>query len=245
MITMPEIKREIDSYVLLDPDSPLKNYTVDDVRYRLINNLLGTPINKMVFVLHHLLSTCGCEGDVCEFGVAQGRTSALLAYELLTRNGQNKILNLYDSFEGLPNPTEKDVLLKDVLLNDIFKLGSMEKYAGYMKSGEDEVMTELEHIGYPLPRYRIVKGFVDENTYIPDKVCFAYLDMDLYEPTKLILWALHERMCEGGRIVIDDYGFFSSGVKLAVDEFYQDVFDCDNVDYKLEVRHAQASLERL
>ena len=216
MITMSEIKREIDSYVLLYPDSPLKNYTVDEVRFKLINNLLGTPINKMVFVLHHFLSTCGCEGDVCEFGVAQGRTSALLAYELLTRNGQNKILNLYDSFEGLPKPTEKDVLL-----NDIFKLGSMEKYAGYMKSGEDKVMTKLEHIGYPLPRYRIVKGFVDENTYIPDKVCFAYLDMDLYAPTLLILNKLHKSMVIDGVVVVDDYGFFSSGVKQACNEFFE------------------------
>ena len=71
-------------------------------------------------------------GDICEFGVAQGTTSALMSNEIKGLKERN--LWLFDSFEGLPMPTEKDQL-KD----DIFSLGSIEAYKGTMACGIDQV----------------------------------------------------------------------------------------------------------
>jgi hypothetical protein len=50
-------------------------------------------------------------------------------------------------------------------------------------------------------------------------VAFAYVDFDFYEPIKDALEFLDTRMLPGGRIVVDDYGFFSAGAQLAVDQF--------------------------
>ena len=54
---------------------------------------------------------------------------------------------------------------------------------------------------------------------MPNKVCFAYLDFDFYEPTLAGLRFLDDKLEIGGHILVDDYGFFSSGAKTAVDEF--------------------------
>jgi hypothetical protein len=51
-------------------------------------------------------------GHVCEFGVAQGATSALLASEIM--GDAQRDLHLFDSFEGLPRPTAKDELKNDI-----------------------------------------------------------------------------------------------------------------------------------
>ncbi len=75
----------------------------------------------------HLNRALGLDGDVCEFGVAQGATSALIANEI---RGTEKDLWLFDSFEGLPKPTDHDILI-----DDIFNLGSIDRYQGTMACG--------------------------------------------------------------------------------------------------------------
>jgi O-methyltransferase len=154
-------------------------------------------------------------GDICEFGVAQGATSALLAYEI---KDTDKKIWLFDSFEGLPEPSEKDILI-----HDICGLGSMEAYKGEMSCPEDMVRARLADIGFPPDRTRIVPGFLEEtihNADLPQKVCFAYIDFALYEPTLVALQYLDKVLVQGGIIGIDDYDYFSKGVKTAVDEFY-------------------------
>ena len=81
------------------------------------------------------------DGDVCEYGVAQGATSTLIAK---TINGM-KDLFLFDSFEGLPKPSKEDGL-KD----DIFNLGDMSRYEGTMKCHPQECMGRLQCITYIL-----------------------------------------------------------------------------------------------
>jgi hypothetical protein len=153
-------------------------------------------------------------GDVCEFGIAQGATSALLANEI---RDTDKLLWLFDSFAGLPKPTEKDTLI-----DDSFGLGTIEKYQGAMMYGINEVLERLRAISYPSSRVKIVPGFI-ENTIslvdLPDKVCFAYVDFDFYEPILIALNYLNEHLSMGGCMVVDDYGVFSSGAGAAVDEF--------------------------
>ena len=57
---------------------------------------------------------------------------------------------------------------------------------------------------------------------LPDKVSFAYVDFDFYQPIKVTLEYLHGIMAEGAMIVVDDYDHFSTGAKSAVDEFVAD-----------------------
>ena len=106
-------------------------------------------------------------------------------------------------------------------MNDIFGLGSIGAYKGYLAIPEAEVIGELSKQGFPEQQVEICKGWIEESLSAgrcPDKVAFAYLDMDFYRSTADTLFMLAERMPVGGNIIVDDYGFFSSGVQTAVQE---------------------------
>lgn len=190
----------------------------NEIRTQLLARLLGTPPSEAYFIVHALAKCKDVRGDVCEFGVAQGETSALIANEI---QSSNKALHLFDSFEGLPKPTEKDQL-KD----DIFSLGSMEAYTGKMSCPEEMVRTRLSAISFPPKRVVIHKGFIDQvfrdDINLPKEVSFAYVDFDFYEPIRLTLDFLHRTTPTGAIIIVDDYDFFSTGVKAAVDEFLEE-----------------------
>jgi hypothetical protein len=195
-----------------------RNFTPsDDKRLELMFNLTGTGIGKAIHILNYLDKSLELEGDICEFGVAQGSTSALMAYEI--RN-TNKNIWLFDSFKGLPKPTEKDSLI-----DDIFNLGSMDAYKGKMACGVNQVTARIRDIGFPFNRVNIVSGFIEktiELSNLPDKVCFAYVDFDFYEPTSIALVFLNKVLQVNGFIIVDDYNFFSTGCKIAVEEFMAD-----------------------
>lgn len=196
-----------------------KTIVPNETRFKLLARLLGTPPSEAYFIIDALAQCKDLEGDVCEFGVAHGETSALIANEIALSS--NKIFHLFDSFEGLPKPSEKDQL-KD----DIFSLGDMENYAGKMSCMEDFVIARLKAISFQSKRYVIHKGFFEEVIHqddkLPEKVCFAYVDFDFYEPIKLALEFLHQRTSSGAMIIVDDYNFFSTGPKSAVDEFIKE-----------------------
>lgn len=203
---------------LLNESNPSASVGENEVRPKLLARLLGTPPSEAYFIVQALFRTRAIDGDVCEFGVAQGETSALIANEIA---GSNKMLHLFDSFQGLPRPSEKDGLI-----DDIFSLGSIEAYTGTMSCSEDMVIDRLEAISFPRSRYSIHKGFVEElirsDKNLPSQVSFAYVDFDFYEPIKTALGFLHSGTPEGAIIIVDDYDFFSTGVKAAVDEFVRE-----------------------
>lgn len=191
----------------------------NDTRYRLLARLIGTPPSEAYYIVQALAQCKNINGDVCEFGVAQGDTSALIANEI--RLFGNKILHLFDSFKGLPKPSEKDEL-KD----DIFSLGNIDAYAGTMSSPEGMVIARLKAISFPPKRYFIHKGFIEQlihnDTNLPKEISFAYVDFDFYEPIKITLEYLHTTTVCGAIIIVDDYDYFSTGSKKAVDEFLED-----------------------
>ena len=188
----------------------------NEIRPRLLARLLGTPPSEAYFIVQALHRCRDLPGDVCEFGVAQGETSALIANEIAPYS--DKRLHLFDSFEGLPEPTDKDQLV-----DDISQLGCMEAYAGKMSCPEDMVRRRLAAISFPAQRYVIHRGFIERvirgDKVLPEAVCFAYVDFDFYEPTKATLGFLDRIIPNGAIVIVDDYGFFSAGVKTAVDEF--------------------------
>ena len=206
----------------------------NDTRPKLLARLLGTPPSEAYFIVQALAKCKGISGDVCEFGVAQGETSALIANEI---QSCNKNLHLFDSFEGLPSPTDKDQL-KD----DIFSLGSMEAYTGTMSCPEEMVRNRLSAISFPQNRTVIHKGFIDQvlrnDSGLPQKISFAYMDFDFYEPVKAGLEFFHQKNSAGSMIVVDDYDYFSTGAKTAVDAFIEEknsrgmIYECVVPDTK-------------
>ena len=187
----------------------------DEIRPKLLGRLLGTQPSEAYYIIEALAKTKTIEGDICEFGVAQGCTSTLMANEI---KEQDKNLHLFDSFEGLPKPSSKDQL-KD----DIFSLGSINAYTGTMSFSETMVVSKLKELSFPEKRYIIHKGFIEgliqKDKKMPKKVSFAYIDFDLYEPITIALNFLDKVTENGAIIIVDDYDYFSTGSKIAVDEF--------------------------
>jgi O-methyltransferase len=218
----PQLLRGFDNLasgyaVTLERERGIKLASEVQVRNRLLARLLGTLPTEAFEILAGLAETSDEPGDVCEFGVAQGETSALIA-EHIREDGRR--LHLYDSFKGLPAPTAEDVLT-----HDIFGLGSMAAYEGQMAVPISAVRARLAAIDFPLERVTIHEGFVDSNFadsgQLPDCVSFAYIDFDLYEPIKTVLAAIEPRLTTRAVVVVDDYGHFSAGAQQAVDEFVE------------------------
>jgi O-methyltransferase len=187
----------------------------DDLRPGLLSALLGTSQAEAQVIIAALAEVRDLPGAVCEMGVAQGCTSALIANEI---RDEATVLHLFDSFQGLPAPSDRDVLK-----NDIFKLGSMDAYKGQMAVAQEHVEAQLRAIGFPRERVEIHAGYLERTlrnwAALPSLVKFAYLDVDLYDGTKAALDWLDSACRVGSVVVTDDYNFFSSGVKTAVDEF--------------------------
>jgi len=189
---------------------------INDLK-NLLKDLSGTSLVEGLKILDSLNKTIEIDGDICEFGVAQGKTSKLIAYFI---KETNKKLFLFDSFQGLPKPSEKDQL-KD----DIYNLGNMKRYQGKMSYAENKVINELKSINFNNDKLIINKGFFNEvskiNMKLPKTVSFAYLDFDFYQPTLDGLNYLNNVLNVGGIIIVDDYDFFSTGVKTSVEEWFK------------------------
>jgi O-methyltransferase len=188
-----------------------------DKTFFLIQDLKGTSLVEALNIVESIMSIINLEGDICEFGVAQGKTSKLMAYLI---KDTKKRLYLFDSFKGLPKPSKEDVL-KD----DIFKLGSMKSYEGKMSHNKLKVISELQSIKFNLDRVEINEGFFNQNNIntfkIPDIISFAYIDFDFYQPTYDVLITIQKRLISGSILIVDDYDFFSTGAKTAVDEWHK------------------------
>ena len=131
-------------------------------------------------------------GDVVELGCYRGDTSVLFQREL---QKTDKTLWLYDSFAGLPEKTRED----NSAAGDQFK-------SGELFVTKREVIEKFKRQNLPLPK--IKKAFfedLDPISDLPNKICFAFLDGDLYTSIKTSLSLIESKMQSGSIIVVHDY----------------------------------------
>jgi len=190
--------------------------TEDPEILKCISEISFTRFGLALFLAEYLRRSLPLDGDVCEFGVADGGSAALLAQVM--KPGAKRLW-LFDSFRGFSPPTGRDILLRDH--RGMSPAGPIE---GQLSYPEERVRERLAETGFPPAMTRIVPGFVEETLRgcgpdLPQAVCFAYIDLGLYEPVLATLEFLDPVLRPGGYIVIDDYECYSTGVKTAVDEF--------------------------
>jgi hypothetical protein len=167
----------------------------------------------------------GIEGDFVECGVFMGASVVLMARTLLKRNVSDRKIWLYDTFEGMPEPSEKDVFYDGTRLLDIWKrkkrpnsIGSDDVYGP-----EEKVEENCRRTGYPRNNLIFVKGLVEDMIpeRAPGKIALLRLDTDYYASTKHELEHLYPRLVKGGVLIIDDYGAHK-GSQLATDEYIRE-----------------------
>ncbi len=140
-----------------------------------------------------------------EVGVYKGGGSYFINSILRSLGVENAYLHCFDTFEGHASA--------DVQTADTFQRPGM---------FEDTQYESVKQYLQPFPDTRLYKGrFQEQCAQVADhKFCFAHLDVDLYEVTKVALEFFAPRLFAGAAIIVDDYGFATClGVKQAVDEF--------------------------
>ena len=168
------------------------------------------------------LEANGIGGDFIECGVWKGGSSFLMAKALQGLESEERAIWLFDTFEGMVEPTEKDRALDgkaaEVLLDR--DRDRREESHIWAIASESEVRTNMAASGYPMRLVNLVKGDVKDSVRresLPT-VALARLDTDWYESTKHELTEIMPRMAHGGVVIVDDYGHWS-GSKQAVDEW--------------------------
>ncbi len=162
-------------------------------------------------------------GIIVEAGSARGGSALVLA----ASRGQARAVYLYDTFEGIPPPTEADGQQALRRFEDIRsgRAGGVRKqaYYGYEPHLLERVRQSFAEYGMPVESSQIylVAGLYQQTLYPPKPVALAHLDCDWYESVKVCLERVVPHLAPGGRIIIDDYDYWA-GCKRAVDEYFAD-----------------------
>jgi hypothetical protein len=158
-------------------------------------------------------------GAIVECGVWRGGSMHVVARTLLAIGDTSRDLYLFDTFEGMTPPTERDVTYDGRPVTEL--LATRPRTARiWAIAGLEDVQQGFEEIPYPSERIHFVKGPVESTLpgQAPDRIAILRLDTDWYESTRHELECLYDRVPSGGVVIIDDYGTYR-GSREAVDEF--------------------------
>jgi O-methyltransferase len=162
-------------------------------------------------------------GAFVECGVWRGGSMMAVAFALMRREDISRDLFLFDTYEGMPPPTEADIKFDGVPAGDVLgrKRPSENRECDWCVARLEDVQANLYSTGYPHERLHFIKGRVEES--IPGKapatVAVLRLDTDWYESTVHELTHLYPRLATNGVLIIDDYGHWL-GARKAVDEYF-------------------------
>jgi glycosyltransferase involved in cell wall biosynthesis len=169
-------------------------------------------------------------GNFVECGVYKGGGSALLATIIKRYTLRPRLLYAFDTFEGMPDPSNAD-LHNGIPANETgFGAGTL---GAPIRDNLEKVcqLLDVQHIIKPVP------GLFSE-TLPPNKteigdIAFLHADGDWYDSTLDIFNNLYDNVVPCGMIQIDDYGHWE-GCKKAIHEFEklkQESFILHQIDY--------------
>ncbi len=174
-----------------------------------------------LYALYSLTLRCienGIAGAYVECGVWKGGSSALVNALLQSHEPSDpRPVWLFDSFEGLPQPSEKD------------GAGVQDRYySGILAADQSYVRRAHERAGSSLENVRVIPGWFNET--LPQHreaigtIAILHIDVDLYDSVYCVLSELYDQVTPGGAIVIDDYGSEKRwpGCRRAVHEFFEE-----------------------
>ncbi len=155
-------------------------------------------------------------GDIVECGVWRGGSAMLAALTLIENQQTHRKIYLYDTYEGMPEPTDKDIDIHGVPYRLLWK-----KENELLTVSLDEVKNNMLSTGYPKENIIFVKGMVEKTIprTVPSQIALLRLDTDLYESTHHELIHLYPKVTTQGVVIIDDYSHFQ-GSQEATDKYF-------------------------
>ena len=146
------------------------------------------------------------EGTYVELGFGAGNSAKAFANLLKEERISSRPIWIFDSFKGIPQPTDKDLEFDPTLKKGMFG---------------KPVQPALD-IRFDIPKvsYNVVRGYIEEtlDQYDGSKISILNLDLSSYSSTKIALEKLHKFLPRFGLLIVPSYNTEES-VKVAVDEF--------------------------
>lgn len=176
-------------------------------RFTMVRNINLINLYNLVKRANHLC----LEGDIVECGVWNGGSAAVMGAACIddVRQTSRRNIWLFDSFQGLPAPGDKD--------------GAIEKNAyfdGWNKGDMLKVRRIFDEIGFPSGNLRIIPGWFETTlkTAPVNRIAVLHVDADWYNSVKEVLEAFYDKVVPGGFIALDDYGLWQ-GCRQAVTDY--------------------------
>ena len=186
----------------------------DYARSPFLPRIYRGSLHKLMYWKDMIERTKDVEGDIVECGVSIGH-GALLFLLLCDLVGIERTYYGFDSFEGFPEPSDKD--RRTPITGTGFYASPPETVLRVLRDGKIPEETIMA-------RVRLVKGWFHET--IPrykGKIALLHLDGDLYDSYRIPLEHLYDKVVTGGIIMFDEYDDHRwPGAKKAVDEFFAD-----------------------
>jgi len=165
------------------------------------------------------------KGDFVECGVWKGGSSMLIAQMLKKRDVTDRKIYLYDTFEGMSEPTELDFSYDNESAKGQLDSSSKENQDSvWCYASLGEVESNMRRTLYPIENIVPIKGKVEDtipNQFHSNGIALLRLDTDWYESTRHELIHLYPSLVIKGVIIIDDYGHWE-GCRKAVDEYFDE-----------------------
>lgn len=199
-----DIYNVISQYTMVPPDS----------LYSLYKSVLYIEKNKI-------------KGNIVECGVWKGGCCMLIALVLKKMGNTSRKIFMYDTYEGMTEPTSKDVnnagdkaldCYKEMKETNTFRNG----ITNWAECSLDIVKENLKKVDYPEENIIFVKGKIEDTIpqIMPDEISLLRLDTDWYESTLHELKYLYPLLSKNGVLIQDDY-YCWLGSKNAVDEYFE------------------------
>jgi hypothetical protein len=195
--------RQLYTKGLRDAQGGAHDNTLKQLRYYVLHQLAAAAVTKFPAL------------NIAECGCWWGHSTHILAEIAAAHPGFSGKLHVFDSFEGLSEFKEQDetVLRPTQAAKDAARRNFRSNLARVSKGLS----------GFPFVRFHpgwIPTRFSEVET---ESFSLATIDVDLYEPTRDAIAFFYPRVCKGGLLYFDDYGYETyPGAKLAVDEFLKD-----------------------
>ena len=178
-----------------------------------------TSIDRM-WALHNAcnyISQNKIQGDFVECGVWRGGSAMLAALSFLSKNDADRMLYMYDTFEGMTEPGQDDVSMQGESAASTWQ--NVHRCLADYADVEQNILST----GYSSKKIKMIQGKVEDTipSNLPNQIALLRLDTDWYDSTYHELVHLYPLLVKGGVIIIDDYGHWQ-GARKAVDQYFSE-----------------------
>lgn len=180
-----------------------------------------TSVERILSLIHAVryVVRTGVPGSVVECGVWRGGSMMAAALTLLRETDVRRDLYLYDTYEGMSEPTADDQTYDRQSAARLLETTPRGRGL-WCESPLEDVKRNLESTGYPSERLHYVRGKVEDTIpgTLPGVTAILRLDTDWYESTQHELEHLYPLLARRGILIVDDYGHWL-GARRAMDEY--------------------------